>query len=135
MGLFAGKSSPQIKESLLRKLADMKVELAGEDPSPLEALLVDRILSTWLQTKYYELAMASTHSTQQSVSRQADSIQKRLEGAQRRHLASIKALADFRKLMPKARRGPQVRWQAVIESGTIQNTASGLKRLCLVSFA
>ena len=104
--LYAGKHSPQIEESLLRKLAAMKAELAGEDPSPLEALLVDRILSTWLQTKYYELAVAATHAAKASAGRQADSVQKRLEGAQRRHLAAIKALTDFRKLMPKASQKP-----------------------------
>src|SRR4051794_19956840 len=36
-----------LKESLELKLAAMKDDLAGPDPTPLESLLVDRIAACW----------------------------------------------------------------------------------------
>jgi hypothetical protein len=42
------------KESMSRNLALMREELAGEDPSPLERLLAERVVATWLQLQYFE---------------------------------------------------------------------------------
>ena len=116
VGLLADKNNPQIAESLIRKIEALKIDLGGEAPSPLEKLLLDRICSTWIQTKYYELAVAATHATKDSSGRQADSVQKRLDAAQRRHLAAIKSLVDLRKL-PRSAQEPS-------ESGTDHYRAS-----------
>ena len=36
------------EEAIPRVLKQMRSEIAGEDPSPLERLLVERIVATWL---------------------------------------------------------------------------------------
>src|SRR5438552_1184158 len=48
MDLVSG-SNLVLKESLARKLTEMKVELSGPAPTPLEKLLVERITACWLQ--------------------------------------------------------------------------------------
>jgi hypothetical protein len=44
----AAANDPLIEEALYAKLDAMKAEIAGEDPTPLEALLVERIVSCWM---------------------------------------------------------------------------------------
>jgi hypothetical protein len=49
-----------LHESLIRKLRDLRGELAGPDPSPLEQLLVGRIVACWLQVHYADAVYAQT---------------------------------------------------------------------------
>ncbi len=44
----AAADDPLIEEALYAKLDAMKAEIAGEDPTPLEALLSERIVSCWM---------------------------------------------------------------------------------------
>jgi hypothetical protein len=46
-----GGNNLAFKEALLRKLELMRAELAGPSPSPLERLLVERIVACWLQVQ------------------------------------------------------------------------------------
>jgi hypothetical protein len=88
-----------LRESLQRKLEQTKAELAGTDPSVLERLLVQRVLSTWLQAEYAD-AMYARAKPNSSARHQA--LQRRQNSAQQRHLQAIKMLVTVRKLLSPA---------------------------------
>jgi hypothetical protein len=44
----AAANDPLIEEALYAKLDAMKAEIAGEDPTPLEALLSEHLVSCWM---------------------------------------------------------------------------------------
>ena len=92
-----------VKESLARKADELGRELAGEQPSAVERLLVDRIVLCWLQLHHAEVAGAHA---MRSPGKLADFWLKRQNGAHRRYMSSIGALAMMRRLLPSAARGP-----------------------------
>jgi hypothetical protein len=47
IGTAAG-GDPLMEEALSARLAIMRAQIAGEDPSPLETLLTERVVSCWL---------------------------------------------------------------------------------------
>src|SRR5690242_4848839 len=58
VGLAAGDNL-MLAESLTRKLASLRAELAGPgEPPPLERLLVARVAAGWLQVHYAEALFA-----------------------------------------------------------------------------
>jgi hypothetical protein len=87
------------KELLKRQLAAMRKEIAGENPSPLERLLAERVVATWLQIQLFEGLYAASMYKSMSID-QANYQQKRLDRAHRNHLSAIRALAQIRKLGP-----------------------------------
>jgi hypothetical protein len=87
------------KELLKRQLASMREEIAGENPSPLERLLAERVVATWLQIQLFEGLYAAGMYQSMSVN-QGSYQQKRLDRAHRNHLAAIRTLAQIRKLGP-----------------------------------
>jgi hypothetical protein len=84
-----------LAESLPKKLEAMKAELQGESPTPLEKILVERIVAGWLQVEFAEAA-----SIEHARDAGASYWQKRLDQAQHRYLAAVTSLATVRKLMP-----------------------------------
>jgi hypothetical protein len=84
-----------IRESVNRKLEELRAELAGESPTPLERLLVERVVATWLHLHHLEMAYAGR--TDLSIPL-AGYYQKAISAAQMRYLAAIKGLAEVRKL-------------------------------------
>ena len=97
----AAANDPLIEEALLVKLDAMKVEIAGVDPTPLEVLLSERIVSCWMLTTVYEVLMAGqfisgqTHRVSPAYLLQMARLH---ESASRRYLAAIEKLARVRKL-------------------------------------
>jgi hypothetical protein len=85
------------REALQRKVDQLKAELAGTDPSPLEKLLVERTTATWLQLQYADAGYAQAKVN--SSSAQHQSIQRRQNSAQQRHLQALKMLVTVRKLL------------------------------------
>ena len=102
-GLFVQKMSRDedlaSKEAMRRQLARMREEVAGENPSPLERLLVERVVATWLQVQLFEGIYASS-MFKGMILAQADYHQRRIDKAHRRHLSAIKSLAQIRKMGP-----------------------------------
>ena len=85
-------------EGLERQLATLRSSLAGTDPSPLEDLLVARVAACWLQVHHAEAKYAE--SLQAGTTLEGEShLQRRLDRAQRRYLASIRTLAQVRRLL------------------------------------
>jgi hypothetical protein len=93
----AAGENPVIREAIMRKLDLLRRDVAGPHSSVLERLLADRIAISWLsltvaEGTYYQ-------ALEQRLGRSDDAYhQQRIERAQRRYLAAIKALAQVRKL-------------------------------------
>lgn len=87
-----------MKESVPRKLAAMREELAGSSPSSLERLLVERVVACWLSLQEAELRY--TCNVGSLTLSQADFHQRRLDRLHRRYLSAIRTLAQIRKLGP-----------------------------------
>jgi len=86
------------QEAIPRNLKMMREELAGEQPSPLERLLGERIAVCWLELQYFEAIYAQNMG--KLTITQSDYHQRRIDKAHRRYLSSIKALAQIRKMGP-----------------------------------
>ena len=82
-------------DSLRRKAEEFRRELAGPQPGVLERLLVERVVACWLPLHYYEALAAQPGEL---PVRQAKFVQERLNLAQRRYIAAVKALATVRRL-------------------------------------
>lgn len=84
------------REAIRRTLARMRADLAGPEPSPLERLLVDRVVSCWLALSHAE---AMYHQSLATVSLPwAEFHQRRIDRAHRRYLSAIRTLATVRGL-------------------------------------
>ena len=81
-----------------REVARLRRELAGPAPSPLERLLVDRIVVCWLQATYAETKHAQ-RLTDGMTFKEAEFHQRRSERAQRQLLRAVQALATVRRLL------------------------------------
>jgi len=84
-----------LKESLTRKLDLMGEELAGPNVTPLERLLVERIVACWLHLHHLEMVYACKESMSLAL---GSYYQRSISSAQKRYLAAIKTLALVRKL-------------------------------------
>ena len=92
------KGNLATKELLKHQLESMRIEVAGENPSPLERLLAERVVITWLQVQLFDALHA--YELNKGTMRQSDYQQRCIDRAQRRHLSAIKALAQIRKMGP-----------------------------------
>jgi len=95
---YAGVDGRVVQETMPHTLEAFRSELAGESPSPLEQLLVERIAATWLQLHYFETLYAQ--NIDNLTLSQSEFHQKRIDRAHRRHLSAIKTLAQIRKMGP-----------------------------------
>ena len=86
------------KELLKHQLESMRIEVAGEGPSPLERLLVERVVATWLEVQLFSAFHA--HGMKDETKVQGEYRQKRLDQAHRRHLSAVRTLAQIRKMGP-----------------------------------
>ncbi len=78
------------------RLKLMRAELAGDNPTPLEKLLAERIALCWLHLNICEITLAQRGGDMTLTV--ADYHQKRLDRAHKRYLGAIKALAQVRRL-------------------------------------
>jgi hypothetical protein len=88
------------KEMMKHQLELMRSEIVGEDPSPLELLLAERIVATWLQVQLFE-SLYATNLGKHTLA-QGNYYQKRLDRTHRNHLSAIRTLAQIRKMGPAA---------------------------------
>jgi hypothetical protein len=85
------------KELYRIKIEALRNELAGPNPSPLERLLVDRIIVCWIQVHHADLIAAQNAAS--GNLRWGTYVQRRQDRAQRRYLSAMKALANVRRLL------------------------------------
>lgn len=87
-----------VAEAIEVKAGVLRDELRGPDPSPLERLLVERIVTNWLHLHYSEAVYAQRCDGEGLTTAWHDYHQRKITRAERRYLASIKALAQVRRL-------------------------------------
>jgi hypothetical protein len=93
-----------VHESIVREAAAMRARLAGSSPTPMEKLLVDRIVATWLQLQHADAAASA-----EGVSvRLAEFGLKRQAQAHTHYMTALGALATYRRLMPAGDRPTEV---------------------------
>jgi hypothetical protein len=83
-------------EALRHHQQALREELSGPSPSPLERLLVDRLIACRLQVEHADYQAAHMQETSPALQRLA---QRRQESAQRRLLAAVRELALVRRLL------------------------------------
>ena len=93
---------PLMREAIHERMQQMRSEIAGENPTPLEVLLTERVVAGWLLVEVLEGLIAAqydrnidTHRVPPPYILQMSRI---LESATRRYLAAIRELARVRKL-------------------------------------
>jgi hypothetical protein len=91
---FAGKDLAA-REGVSRKLECLRDEHSGATPTPLERLLVDRVVACWLHLHYLEVTYAYKEDMNLKV---AMHYQRSIDCAQKRYLSAMKTLALVRKL-------------------------------------
>lgn len=89
-------ADPLGTEAITRHAEQMRADLEGPHPTPVERLLVAQVVATWLEVAYSQAAAAQPGG---SIA-QANLRVRRAEASQRRHLAAIKTLTQIR-LMPQ----------------------------------
>jgi hypothetical protein len=94
-------------EGIRHRMRSLRAELSGSDPSPLERLLIERVLLCWLQVHHLEQRYAALLQESRS-SQQGDHYQKRVDRAHYRYLAAIRTLAVVRRLLAPSIRVAQV---------------------------
>lgn len=86
-----------LQEAVHQEMARMHEELAGPAPTPLERLLVERVLLCWLHVHYADVIYAQK---MKDLSREwGEYFQRRQDRAHRRYLSSIRTLAQVRRLL------------------------------------
>jgi hypothetical protein len=89
-----------VGEAVAQEVGRLRRAWAGDNPSPLETALAERIAACWLALSYVEcgytsrMGQADTPLTWEEDERH----RKRVEQAERRYLRSIKALAEVRRI-------------------------------------
>ena len=85
------------QEILEREVEALRTQLSGANPSPLEALLIERICACWLAVQHAEF-IASKRLTPHTCAL-SNAEENRLDKTNRRLLAAIRELAKVRKLL------------------------------------
>ena len=92
--LAAGENQA-VRAAIQAKLAEVRRDLEGPNPSPIERLLAERAAFCWFIVHRYETYYA--RAGEQTL-RQADYYQRRIDRAHARFLSALKTLATVRKL-------------------------------------
>jgi hypothetical protein len=102
----------------------MRVELGGPSPSPLEKLLVERIVISWVQVGQADAAVAQARINNLDVHRL---LLQRQGCAQRRLVQAIRELATLRKLTQRTLSPMDLASRTVAETPMIVPFARGSK--------
>ena len=95
-----GTTNQFIVEGVERKAEEQRQELLGDAPTPLERLLVERVVLCSLQVHYLEAIYARQLGQSGGMSWAADlGHQRRQDRAHRRYLSAIRTLAQVRRLL------------------------------------
>jgi hypothetical protein len=119
--LMAGKHEAR-KECVRRRLAQMRVELEGANPTPVERLLAERAVVTWLQLHHAELVCSASD---EASLRHRGFLEKRAESISRRYLRSLQLIEKTRVLLGMQARLRGARGAALTESVPAIETAPG----------
>lgn len=121
----AAARDPLTEYALSGRLDMLREELAGENPTALEVLLVERVVACWMLVELFEVLMAAQLSRDNKHHVPLSYLKHMIkwqESANRRYLASIRELARVRKLQSTTLLGfsttRRLTWQAALESSS-----------------
>jgi hypothetical protein len=91
---------PLAQEAIAERACIMTLELAGDNPAPLEVLLSERVASLWVLTELQEAQLAAWYSKNGGGASPALVLQivRLQESTHRRYLAAIRTLAQVQRL-------------------------------------
>ena len=104
MGLATGNDL-LARESVGRRLAELKGEVGGPSPQPLEKLLAEEVALCWLGVHVAELDVTALRRHAQAAGPQVRAAQQQLDRAHQRYVSAIRQLASLRRL-PKPALSP-----------------------------
>jgi hypothetical protein len=90
---------PFLANALKGITPELKTDLLGDNPTPLERLLVDQWVCCWLEVHHAE---AEAERLPSGSAKPAGFRRRHLKAAQRRFQTAVKALRDLRTLVPAA---------------------------------
>jgi hypothetical protein len=90
-----GGKNLAVTEAAEVRMDQLRRELDGLSPSPLERLLAERAVLCWFLVHTYETTYAQSREL---TIRQAEFQQRRIDAAHRRFLSAVRTLAQIRKL-------------------------------------
>jgi hypothetical protein len=93
--LAGGKSDLAVVEAIGAKMDQLRKELEGPEPPPVERLLVERAVHCWFLVNSYETIYTLA---KELTTRQAEFHLRRIESAHKRFLSAVATLARVRKL-------------------------------------
>jgi hypothetical protein len=100
LDLLAPKGQGQLyaRKAIQRDIERRKAALLGERPTPLESVLVERVVANWLACQYADAKYAQTMPAATTLA-QAEFLGRQVERASRQLLRSVTTLATLRRLM------------------------------------
>jgi hypothetical protein len=115
-----------LRESLLWKIDHLRGELTLGEPTPIERLLIDRVLASWLRLHYAELAGTQVMNRPKL----GEYWDRRQSRAERAYLASLGALTTMQKFLsvvtvPGATPDKRHDSNSQREESTVDRTSSG----------
>jgi hypothetical protein len=85
----------QFREAVVKKAELHRNEIAGPNPSPIERLLVERVVACWMSLYHLELFYVENGELTEAQGLLRQKVLDRVHG---RYLSALKALADVRRL-------------------------------------
>jgi hypothetical protein len=122
LGLASGDSL-LVRESIRRKMDQLAAGLGELVGSPLERLLIERVVLCWVQV---HLADLDAVAQDQAPTPRATHARQRLCAAQKRYLQAVKALATVQKMLPSSARPAASSGRGLPETGTQQVASRSL---------
>ena len=95
--------SPLRAEAISERARRMALELAGENPTPLEVLLSERVASLWVLVELQEALLAAWYYKAGASPAFVLQMSRFQESSNRRYLGAIKTLAQVQKLQGPSR--------------------------------
>jgi hypothetical protein len=84
-----------VREAIQKKIDEIRAELEGPNPSPIERLLAERASLCWFAVNWYEERFINANEMSLT---QADYFQRRIHRTHQRFLSAVETLARVRKL-------------------------------------
>ena len=94
---------PFLEDATVERAERMALELAGDNPTPLEVLLSERVASLWVLVELQEALLAAYYKTGKAHLSVVLQMARLQESSHRRYLAAIKTLAQVQKLQGPSR--------------------------------
>ena len=94
-----------VREAVIQKLDNIRAELEGPSPTPIERLLAERASLCWFIVHWYENVYVNSEKW---PIWQVDLQQRKIDKAHARFLSALRTLARVRKMaLPSLRNGPE----------------------------